>query len=329
MLLPHHLGHLRLVGAVFRHKIDRRRIRNEHRGEQYPSQSHSVPLTDGFLQVAILTTSMFLCGYILGPILWAPISEIVGRRPVFIGTLFCFALCEIGERLASPARRLLPDVRAVADLFLFTVLLSAPLFAGDALGKNIETIVIMRLLAGTFAASPLTNCGGVIAGESGLSAAEEGDAEADLLAVHRHLGRCRSRQGYVGLLRLRVHRTCDWVGLPSPCSRERPLNSPFGRPIIGGFVSMSYLTWRWIFWVMGIWALLCTVLVVLFLPETYHPKRESPFASLRSTESERAPADSEYHSFCSTRHTRQEATQGEPRDEQGPLRRPRARRLFV
>lgn len=38
---------------------------------------------------------------------------------------------------------------------------------------------------------------------------------------------------------------------------------------------MSYLGWRWIGWLMGIWALLCTVLVILFVPETYHPKRES------------------------------------------------------
>lgn len=81
--------------------------------------------------MAILTTSLFLCGYILGPILWAPISEIYGRRPVFIGTMLAFALCEIG----------------------------------DAMGKNIETILIFRFLGGTFAASPLTNCGGVIAGE--------------------------------------------------------------------------------------------------------------------------------------------------------------------
>ncbi|ORY88386.1 major facilitator superfamily domain-containing protein [Leucosporidium creatinivorum] len=149
-------------------------------------------------EVAILTTSMFLCGYILGPILWAPISEIVGRRPVFIGTMFCFALCEIG----------------------------------DALGKNIETIVIMRLLAGTFAASPLTNCGGVIA--------DTWDA----------VGRGNA---------MSVFSASVFIG-------------PVIGPIIGGFVSMSYLGWRWIFWIMGIWALLCASLVVLFLPETYHPK---------------------------------------------------------
>jgi DHA1 family multidrug resistance protein-like MFS transporter len=46
-------------------------------------------------------------------------------------------------------------------MFLFAVLQ-----IGDALGKNLATILIMRFLAGTFAASPLTNCGGVIAGSS-------------------------------------------------------------------------------------------------------------------------------------------------------------------
>lgn len=37
------------------------------------------------------------------------------------------------------------------------------LSSGDALAPNIEALVIIRFIAGTFAASPLTNCGGVIA----------------------------------------------------------------------------------------------------------------------------------------------------------------------
>lgn len=44
---------------------------------------------------------------------------------------------------------------------------------------------------------------------------------------------------------------------------------------------MSHLGWRFIFWVIGIWALLCTGLVLFFLPETYHPKRKlfAPFSA--------------------------------------------------
>lgn len=34
---------------------------------------------------------------------------------------------------------------------------------GPALATNIETVLISRFIAGTFAAAPLTNCGGVIA----------------------------------------------------------------------------------------------------------------------------------------------------------------------
>ncbi|CDW97277.1 hypothetical protein [Sporisorium scitamineum] len=42
-------------------------------------------------------------------------------------------------------------------------------------------------------------------------------------------------------------------------------------PIIGGFVTQSYLGWRWVFWVMLIFAGVCWLLLLLFLPETFAP----------------------------------------------------------
>ncbi|BGP35356.1 hypothetical protein JCM10296v2_007192 [Rhodotorula toruloides] len=81
------------------------------------------------LEVADLTTSLFLAGYCLGPIVWAPMSEMIGRRPVFVVSLAIFGLFQIG----------------------------------DALAQNIWTIIIIRFLAACFASSPLTNAGGVIA----------------------------------------------------------------------------------------------------------------------------------------------------------------------
>ncbi|GAA5820851.1 hypothetical protein JCM11251_001844 [Rhodosporidiobolus azoricus] len=79
--------------------------------------------------VAALVTSLFLVGYCCGPLLWAPMSEIVGRRPVFVGTMIIFAIWQIG----------------------------------DALAQNIWTVIIVRFFAAVFASSPLTNAGGIIA----------------------------------------------------------------------------------------------------------------------------------------------------------------------
>ena len=80
-------------------------------------------------EVATLGISLFVLGFAIGPLLWAPMSELYGRQVLFIGT--------------------------------YTVLTAFN--AGAAGAQNIETLVILRFFAGTFGASPLTNAGGVIA----------------------------------------------------------------------------------------------------------------------------------------------------------------------
>lgn len=62
-------------------------------------------------------------GFAVGPLLWAPWSEMYGRRAVFIATYAPFALFHIGCALAT----------------------------------NIETLLLCRFLAGFFGASPLTS----------------------------------------------------------------------------------------------------------------------------------------------------------------------------
>ncbi|KAI5477074.1 hypothetical protein MNV49_006873 [Pseudohyphozyma bogoriensis] len=42
-------------------------------------------------------------------------------------------------------------------------------------------------------------------------------------------------------------------------------------PIVGGFLTDSYLGWRWIFWIMAIFSAFCTALGFFFLPETFAP----------------------------------------------------------
>jgi len=76
-----------------------------------------------------LIKQLFVAGYMLGPLLWGPLSEIFGRRPIFIITFIAY----IGFQV------------------------------GCALSKNTASILVFRFLGGTFAAAPLTNSGALIA----------------------------------------------------------------------------------------------------------------------------------------------------------------------
>ena len=80
-------------------------------------------------EIATLGVSLFVLGFAIGPLLWAPLSELYGRQVLFIGTY--------------------------AILTAFN--------AGAAGAQSIASLIVMRFLAGTFGASPLTNAGGVIA----------------------------------------------------------------------------------------------------------------------------------------------------------------------
>lgn len=66
---------------------------------------------------------------ILGPLLWAPMSELFGRQVLLFGTYMALTAFN----------------------------------AGAAGAKNIETLLVLRFFAGAFGSSPLTNAGGVIA----------------------------------------------------------------------------------------------------------------------------------------------------------------------
>ncbi|KAF3220416.1 hypothetical protein TWF106_006742 [Orbilia oligospora] len=79
--------------------------------------------------VAILGISLFVLGFTIGPLLWAPMSEMYGRQKLFFGTY--------------------------AALTAFN--------AGAAGARSIPQLLICRFFAGAFGSSPLTNAGGVIA----------------------------------------------------------------------------------------------------------------------------------------------------------------------
>jgi MFS family permease len=79
-------------------------------------------------QVSVLGTSLFLVGFGLGPLLWAPLSEVYGRRvavmvPMFVSICFSF---------------------------------------GSAVAKDFQTLMLTRFFGGYFSSAPVTNTGGVL-----------------------------------------------------------------------------------------------------------------------------------------------------------------------
>ncbi|KAK7693214.1 hypothetical protein QCA50_002780 [Cerrena zonata] len=79
-------------------------------------------------EVALLGVSLFVVGFGLGPLVFAPLSEVFGRRPVFLATY------------------------SILALFLL----------GCAFARSIEAMLVCRMLAGIFGSSPLTNASGVV-----------------------------------------------------------------------------------------------------------------------------------------------------------------------
>ncbi|TVY64274.1 Efflux pump FUBT [Lachnellula suecica] len=80
-------------------------------------------------EIAILGLSLFVLGFAIGPLLWAPMSELYGRQVLFFGTYMALTAFN----------------------------------AGAAGAPNIQTLIVLRFFAGAFGSSPLTNAGGVIA----------------------------------------------------------------------------------------------------------------------------------------------------------------------
>lgn len=147
------------------------------------------------LTVSLLTMTVFLCGYIAGPIVWAPLSELSGRKlPLLIG-MFGFGIFNISVAVA----------------------------------KDIQTIMMCRFFSGFFASAPLT----VVAA-----------AFADMYS-NKHRGTA--------------------ITIFAALVFDGPLVSP----IIGGFLTKSYLGWRWTEYITSFMGFFALVIVYLFCDETY------------------------------------------------------------
>uniref|UniRef100_A0A8H7NH13 Major facilitator superfamily (MFS) profile domain-containing protein n=1 Tax=Bionectria ochroleuca TaxID=29856 RepID=A0A8H7NH13_BIOOC len=80
-------------------------------------------------EVATLGVSIFVLGFAVGPLIWAPLSELYGRRNIFIITFMVLTVFNVGATCAT----------------------------------NIQTLLALRFFASAFGSSILTNAGGVIA----------------------------------------------------------------------------------------------------------------------------------------------------------------------
>ncbi|KZO96495.1 MFS multidrug transporter [Calocera viscosa TUFC12733] len=80
-------------------------------------------------EVALLSITVFVIGFGLGPLVFAPLSEMYGRRPVYVLTLF------------------------------LAVVFTIP----GALAKNIQTLLVTRAIDGICFSAPMTLVGGTLA----------------------------------------------------------------------------------------------------------------------------------------------------------------------
>ncbi|KAL9057473.1 MAG: hypothetical protein Q9162_002310 [Coniocarpon cinnabarinum] len=79
-------------------------------------------------EVSSLGISLFLLGFGTGPLIWAPLSEVYGRKPAVLLPYFVAAVFSIASGAA----------------------------------KDIQTVMITRFFTGFFGAAPVTNTGGVL-----------------------------------------------------------------------------------------------------------------------------------------------------------------------
>ncbi|KAK0464945.1 MFS general substrate transporter [Desarmillaria tabescens] len=148
-------------------------------------------------QVGVLVISLFVAGFCVGPILWGPLSEEFGRRPIFIVTFFVYMCFQIGM----------------------------------ALSQNTASLLVFRFLGGVFAAGPLTNSGAIISDM--WNDKDRGKALAIFVIA--------------------------------------PFAGPSLGPIVSGFISVGGASWRWLFWVLTMFAGVCWLLILVMIPETYKP----------------------------------------------------------
>ncbi|PYH40716.1 MFS transporter [Aspergillus saccharolyticus JOP 1030-1] len=146
--------------------------------------------------VATLGLSLFIGGLGWGPLVLSPVSEFYGRRPIY--------------RISLP---------------LFVLFL-----VPCAVARNIETLLVARLLTG-LAGAAFTSVAGATVGDM---------------------------------------YTKDQLHFPMLVYTASPFTGSSFGPMVGGLIN-SFASWRWSFYTLLIWSSIQCLLVLCFVPETYHP----------------------------------------------------------
>lgn len=148
-------------------------------------------------EVGILGVSLYVLGFATGPILWAPASELYGRRKPLVIASFGFSI----------------------------------FFIACATAKDLQTVLLCRFWSGFFGACPLT----IVA------------------AVFSDMFDNRTRGIAITVFSMTV------------------FTGPLLAPFIGGFITMSYLGWRWTQYIVSFMGFFAFAMNLLFLEETYPP----------------------------------------------------------
>ncbi|KIW11098.1 hypothetical protein PV08_10397 [Exophiala spinifera] len=147
-------------------------------------------------EVGVLGISLYVLGFAFGPILWGPLSEILGRKRPLVVAMFGFSIFAVAA----------------------------------ATSKDYQTLMLTRFFSGFFSAGPLAVVPACFA-----------DMYDD------------SQRG-IAITAFAMAVFCG----------------PFASPFTGGFITQSYLGWRWTMYIVSIMGWLGTVLT-LFLDESYAP----------------------------------------------------------
>ncbi len=147
--------------------------------------------------VGTLGLSLYVLGFATGPILWAPLSELRGRRFPLVLSMFGFSIFQVAV----------------------------------AAGKDLQTVLLCRFFGGLFGACPL----------------------AVVAAVFSDMFDNRTR------------------GLAITVFSMTVFSGPLLAPFIGGFITESYLGWRWTEWLVAIMGFVSFFIDLIWLEETYPP----------------------------------------------------------
>lgn len=125
--------------------------------------SNAIPIISSYFHlsssyVEILPISMYLVGYVLGPLLFGPLSETFGRKIIMVSTFFTFTI--------------------------FTM--------ACALAPNYPALLIFRVFTGISASSPISVTGGIYA-DIYNDPVTRGRAMAVFMGVSWFLYHCQGR----------------------------------------------------------------------------------------------------------------------------------------